>query len=118
MSNPNIVTVSSMYGRTALVELNSTTSDVITNGVASGTVVKLNDVILTNYSASNVYCNVMINRSSAQYFQLGNVSIAAGETRQVINKNSMIYLEEGDVLQANASASTAISCTASYEIIS
>ena len=118
MANPNIVNVTTIYGDTALVNLTTTTSNVITNAAASGTVIKLNDVMLTNRTTSNVYANVFVTRSSTDYFQLGNVAIPAQSTMVVVGKDTQFYLEEGDVLRCNVSANTAVTVTASYEIIS
>lgn len=117
MSNPNIVNVTSITGQTALANLTTTTANIVTNSAASNTVVKLNMVTLANFTTSNVYCNVMINRSSATFFQLGNVAIPAQSTMVVVGKDTVTYMLEGDVLQANAASNSAVSITASYEII-
>ena len=59
----------------------------------------------------------MINRSSTIYYIGGNVSIPAYSTLVVLAKDTSIYLEEGDVLQANVSANTTVNLTSSYELI-
>jgi len=117
MANPNIVNVTSITGQTALANLTTTTSNVVTNSSGSNTVVKLNMVTLANFSTGNVFCNVMINRSAAQFFQVGNVNVPAQSTMVVVAKDTVTYMLEGDVLQANAASNTTVSITASYEII-
>jgi hypothetical protein len=117
MANPNIVNVTSITGQTALANLTTGTANIVTNAAASNTVVKLNMVTLANFTTSNVACNVMINRSSATFFQIGNVSVPAQSTMVVVGKDTVTYMLEGDVLQANAASNTAVSITASYEII-
>lgn len=117
MANPNIVNVTTIYGKTALANLTTATGNIVTNAAASGVVDKLNNVILSNYTANTVTANVMINRSATTYFVGGNVSIPANSTLVLLAKDTQLYLEEGDVLQANASANTAVSITASYEEI-
>lgn len=106
-----------MTGKTAVALLTTVTSNVITNAAASSTVDKLNNIILSNYTSSAVNANVMINRSSTVYYIGGNVSIPGNSTLVLLGKDTAIYLEEGDVLQANVSANTSISMSASYEII-
>lgn len=118
MANPNIVNVSTIYGKTALAALTTVTANVITNSTGSGTVDKLNNIILSNYTASAVGANVVINRSATTYYLGGNVSIPANSSLVLLGKDTAIYLEEGDVLQANVTANTAVTITASYEIIS
>ena len=106
-----------MTGKTAQALLTTVTSNVITNSAASSTVDKLNNIILSNYTSSAVTANVMINRSSTLYYLGGNISVPGNSTLVLLGKDTAIYLEEGDVLQANVSANTSISMSASYEII-
>lgn len=118
MAAPNIVNVTSITGKTAVAALTTATANVITNSSGSSTVDKLNSVVLANYSSSAVTSNVMINRSSTLYYIGGTVSIPANSTLVLVGKDTSLYLEEGDVLQANVSANSAVSITASYELIS
>lgn len=117
MANPNIVNVTTITGKTALIQLTTGMSNVITNNTGSNTVDKLNNVILTNYSGVTVSANVVINRSSSNYYIGGNVTIPANSTLVLLGKDTALYIEEGDVLQANASAISSVSMSASYEII-
>ena len=117
MSNPNIVNVSTIYGKTALAALTTTTANVITNASGSNTIVKVEDILLTNYTSSAVGANIVINRSATTYYLGGNVSIPANSTLILLAKDSMVYLEEGDVIQANVTANSSITFTSSYEII-
>ena len=117
MSNPNIVNVSTIYGKTALAALTTTTANVITNASGSNTIVKVEDILLTNYTSSAVGANIVINRSATTYYLGGNVSIPANSTLVLLAKDSMVYLEEGDVIQANVTANSSITLTSSYEII-
>lgn len=118
MANPNMANATSIVGNCALSALTTTTSNVITNAAASNTVVKLNMVQVANYTTSNVRCNVMINRSATTFFELGNVAVPANSTLVVLGRDTQMYMIEGDVLQANASANTSVTLTASYEVIS
>lgn len=118
MANPNIVNVTSILGKTSLVSLSTSTSNVITNSSGSNTVGKLNDIILCNYTSSAVSANVVINRSSILYYLGGTIAIPANSTLVLLGKDTPLYLEEGDVIQANASANSSVTISASYEIIS
>ena len=118
MAAPNMINVAVITGKTALVSLTTVTANIITNSGASGTVAKLNDVILSNYTASVVTANVMINRSATVFYLAGTMSIPANSTLVLLGKDTPIYLEEGDVVQANVSANSAVQITSSYEIIS
>ena len=119
MANPNIVNVNSITGQTALANATSVLANIVTNSASSGSVLKLNTVTLANFSTSNVYCNVIINRTGVgSYYQLGNALIPAQSTMVVVGRDTPIYLLEGDVIQSNVSANGAVTITASYEQIS
>jgi len=117
MANPNIVNVTAIYGNTVLSNLTTVTANVLTNSAASGKVNKLNNVILSNYSNATVTANVVINRSASTYYLGGNISIPANSTLVLLAKDISLYQVEGDVLQANASANSSVTLTASYEEI-
>lgn len=118
MAAPNLLTSTTVTGKTALAQLTTVTGNVITNASSSNTVDKLNSIVLTNYSASIVNANVVINRSATSYYLCGNVTIPANSTLVLLGKDTSLYLEEGDVLQANVSANSSVSISASYELIS
>jgi hypothetical protein len=118
MAAPNLLGTTTVTGKTALSTLTTVTANVITNSSSSGTVDKLNSIVLSNYSASVVTANVMVNRSATVYYVGGNVSIPANSTLVLLGKDTSLYLEEGDVLQANVSANTSVSMSASYELMS
>jgi hypothetical protein len=117
MAAPNLLTSATVTGKTALSQLTTVTANVITNSSGSSTVAKLNDVVLSNYSALAVSANVAINRSSTTYYIGGAISIPANSTLVLLGKDTSLYIEEGDVLQASASANTSVSMSASYELI-
>lgn len=118
MSAPNLLGTTTVTGKTALAALTTVTSNVITNSSGSNTVDKLNNIVLSNYTSSAVTANVMINRSATTYYVGGTVSIPANSTLILLGKDTSLYLEEGDVLQANVSANTSVSISASYELMS
>lgn len=118
MAAPNLLATSTVTGKTALASLSTVTANVITNSSASGTVAKLENILLSNYTANTVTANVMINRSSTVYYVGGTISVPANSTLVLLAKDTSLYLEEGDVLQCSASANTAVSLSAGYELIS
>ena len=118
MAAPNLLGTTTVTGKTALATLSTVTSNVITNSSSSGTVDKLNSIVLSNYSASAVTANVVVNRSATSYYIGGNIAIPANSTLVLLGKDTSLYLEEGDVLQANVSANTSVSISASYELMS
>jgi hypothetical protein len=75
-------------------------------------------VSLCNYSSSNVNANVFVVPSggtpTATNIVAANVEIGAGDTFQLYMGNEKLVLGNGDTIQANVAANTAISTTVSY----
>jgi hypothetical protein len=118
MAAPNIVNVTTIFGKSQYQQLTATMSNVITNGSTSGNVIKVNDIVVANYTTSSIQTNVAISRGINEFYLAGNMSIPANSTLIVLAKDTAIYMEEGDYLEANASSATAGHITVSYEVIS
>ena len=121
MAAPNIVNVSQINANTNLANVTTVLSNVVTNAASSGKVYKINNIQLSNYSIATVTANVIINRSSASpasYYIAGSISVPTTSTLVVVAKDTSFYMEEGDVLQINASANSSIHGVVSYEVIS
>lgn len=114
MTAPNIVGVTTIKGQTALANTTSTSANVIIAN--TDTVVKVNSVIIPNYSTANFTANVGILRAGHIYLHIGNVTIPANSTMVVSGKDTSFYLEEGDCLRVSTSNNSSV--IASYEIIS
>ena len=118
MAAPNIVTVTTITGRTQFQQLTTTLSNVITNGATSNSVFKVNDILIANYTTTSIQANVTIGRGSSIFYLAGNMTVPGSSTLVVTAKDTAIYMEEGDYMQANASSATAAQITCSYEVIS
>tara|TARA_B100000427_G_scaffold240395_1_gene203271 strand:+ start:949 stop:1332 length:384 start_codon:yes stop_codon:yes gene_type:complete len=122
MAAPNIVSVSSIYGKTTGVLLNTTTTTGILT-CASNKVLKVNSIICANVDGSasaDVTINFFDTDSDGSGTDRTNpiastVPIPADSTLVVLGKDSSIYLEEGDKITGGASANGDIQCTVSYE---
>ena len=122
MAAPNIVSVTSIYGKTTGVLLNATTTTGILT-CASNKVLKVNSIICANVDGSasaNVTINFFDTDSDGSGTDRTNpiastVPIPADSTLVVLGKDSSIYLEEGDKITGGASANGDIQCTVSYE---
>lgn len=117
MAAPNIVNVSSIYGKTVGSSLGTTTdTDILT--CASNKILKLNSIIVSNVDGTNdsdvtVY---FFDASLGNRFALAyTITVPAKSTLVVLGKDSPIYLEEGDKIEAGASASSDLQIIVSYE---
>jgi hypothetical protein len=118
MAIPNILAAANITAKTAGRASNNIMSNVVVNAVNSSTVVKINSLVVANYSASTIGTYVDIYRSGAVLTLLaGNISIPAYSTMVVVAKDMAVYLEENDSIRANTTANSAAYITSSYEII-
>lgn len=119
MANPNIIGVSDIRGKTAVLAVTTTATAIVTNSAASGKVFKINSLYVANIDGvSSQEVTVDLFRSSTAYPIGSTLSVPADATLVVIDKNSNIYLEEGDALRLTAGADGDLMATVSYEEIS
>ena len=123
MAAPNIVSVSSIYGKTALVKLsNDTATSVLANAGSSGKVLKLSGVLAANTEGAsvNVAFDLYITRSGTDYYLAKAITIPALAAYEAFMKDSTpVYLEEGDTLYAKSgNGSGYIDVLVAYEEIS
>ena len=119
MANPNIVNVTSIYGKTVGTAINTTATTIITNAAASNKVLKINSLYIANVNgttAADITVEIYKNQTTA-YRLAYTVSVPADATMVIISKDAGIYLEENDTLRANASSSGFLEAVCSYEDI-
>ena len=116
MANPNLISVSSIYGKTHAAALGTGSADLLT--CASNKLLKVNSIIVSNIDGTNAAtCNVLFyNADNTTAFHICKVAnVSAGDTLIVLGKDAPIYLEEGDKIQGLASAASDLEITISYE---
>ncbi len=117
MAAPNIVNVTTITGKTAVLAVTTSATAIVTNSGSSGQVYKINALYVSNVDGTNnADLNVDLYRSSTAYHVAKTVNVPADATLDVISKS--IYLEEGDSLRLTASANSDLEAVCSYEIIS
>ena len=127
MANPNIVSVTSIYGGNAGWNLSSTlTATLLT--VDADKIVKINSIICsnvdgTNSATLNLYVDGMGSGASGVTTTGADATIYLAKTMAVpadatlVILNAPIYLMEADVLKGGASAASDLDLFVSYEII-
>lgn len=119
MAAPNIVNVTSIYGKTMGAALSTTTTtDILTCG--SNKVLKINSIIVANVDGSNgadVTVYFYDSSAAARYALAYTITVPADATLIVVGKDSPIYLEESDQIEAGASAVSDLQIIISYEEI-
>ena len=123
MAAPNIVNVATITGKTNVIKsLTTTATALIENASSSGKVFKVNSIIAANTATadSDVTLTVELLRSSVGHKLINDITIASGSAFTPIEKNLVLYLEEGDTIRCTAGTgdSGLIDVIGSYEEIS
>lgn len=123
MAAPNIVNVTTIYGKTAyLTPANTTANVLLANAASSGKVFKINQIVAANVDGTNaVDVTVSINSAAAgsgtNYQIASTVSVPADASLIVVDKTTGFYLEEDKSIVVVSGTASKIAFTVSYEEI-
>ena len=131
MANPNIAAVTAIYGTTTYLTPSGTSAVVLLpNAAASGTVLKINQIVAANVNGSaavnatvSLYTNGAVAQGSAPssgtaYPIVSTVSVPASASLIVTDKTTAIYLMEGTSISVTSGTASGITYSVSYELIS
>ena len=120
MANPNLVNVTTIKGK---IEGHKLTTDAISDSgsavitCGADKLLKINSIIVANVDGTNsVDIDVAVHLDGDDRFYLAKtVALPADSTLVVIGKDSPIYLEENDQLEARADVASDAELVVSYE---
>ena len=131
MAAPNIVNVTTIYGKTTYLTPGGTTALVLLpNAASSGKVLKINQIVAANVNGSaavdttvSLYTNGAVAQGSAPsggtaYPIVSTISVPADASLIVTDKTTAIYLEEGTSISVTSGTASGITYSISYEEIS
>ena len=124
MAAPNIVNVATITGKSAVVNLSSTSATaVVSNAASSGKVFKINMIQVANVDGS-VACDVTVKYHTQDdiggtgYALVSTVSVPQDSSLVVLDKNTALYLEEDRSISVTAGTANDLEVLVSYEEIS
>jgi hypothetical protein len=122
MANPNIVSVTSIYGNTSYLIPSTTTATTWTALTpAVGTVNKIDNIVAANVSSATATITVSINSAAAgggtAYRLAYQVSVPANASLIIVDKSTAFYVGEAQSIVVTSGTTNAIEMTASYEAI-
>jgi hypothetical protein len=118
MAAPNIRNVTTIIGKTAVLAVTGSAVAIVTNSAASGKVFKVNSLYVSNVGAANKWITVDLYRSATATHLSYRIAVPQSATILPIEKDTPIYLEEGDSLRLHAETTAFLEAVASYEEIS
>ena len=123
MASPNIVAVTAIYGTTTyLIPANTTPNVLLSNGVGSNKVFKVNQIVVANVDGTNaVDTTVTINNAAVgggtPFPIASTISVPADATLIVTDKTTGFYLMENQSVVVTSGTASKLSYTISYEDI-
>ena len=122
MAAPNIVSVSSIYGKTVFdADIAATKSAILTNAASSNKLLKINSLIISTIDGTaGADITVTIENAAGNSVNATiahTVTVPADATLVVISKDTSIYLEEDMSIHLLASAAGDLAATCSYDEI-
>ena len=114
-----MASATTITGHSAVAQLGTGTTSLITNSTSSGKIIKIESVLVSNVDGTNAAdVNAWVLRSSVAYNIASTVSVPADSTLVLVSRDTTIYLMEGDTFQMSASVASDLEVVASYEEIS
>jgi hypothetical protein len=124
MAAPNLVSPTTITGKSVTVDLTSTSAtSILSNAASSGKVLKVNSLYVANVDGTSA-AEITINYYSAAALGgtatpiASTVAVPADATLVVVDKDAYIYLEENTSLGATAGTANDLKVVCSYEDIS
>jgi hypothetical protein len=119
MTAPNLKNPTTITGKTVGYAVTDSLSAALTNSAASGKVFKINSIFCANVDGVNAAdISVSIYDGSTDRYIAKTIVVPADATQVLCTKETYFYLEEGDSLQAVASAAGDLDLVIGYEEIS
>ena len=130
MANPNIAALTTLTGNTTYFTPSGTTAVVLLpNAASSGTVLRINQIVVANTTGTAAAATVSIYTNGAQaqgsapssgtaYPIASAISVPANASLIVVDKTTAIYLNEGTSITITSGTASALTFSISYELIS
>jgi|TARA_R100001129_G_scaffold57097_1_gene39281 hypothetical protein len=121
MAAPNLANVATITAKSVQAALDTTlTTEILANASSSGKVFQIDNIIVANIDGSSaVDISVFITKSGGSPIAIAStISCPADATLVIVDKNTNLFLEEGDNIEAGAGANSDATITINYKELS
>lgn len=120
MAAPNLRNITTMTAKSIQALLTTTlTTDLLINSAASGKVLKVESIVVSNIDPTNASALTLgVIKSGGSVLMLTSAVSIPAATTVIILEGGPIYLEEGDLIEGGASSANDLNITISYLDIS
>jgi hypothetical protein len=117
MAAPNILNATSIYGKSMGAALSTTdTTDILT--CPAEKVIRIKSILVSNVDGTNNAAATVYfydSSASARYALVKTVNVPADASLVVLGDSSILYLEEGDQIEAGANNTSDLEIIIAYE---
>lgn len=117
MANPNFLNITSILGKSTLVNLSTSPTTIITNSAASNQLFKLNSVLAINRGTVAADVTLTLSKNGTTFTIANAIGVPTKSNLILLNKDLQLYLEENDLIQATSSVASTLVLIVSYEIM-
>lgn len=117
MANPNLFSTTTITGKTTVANATTSISSVVSNDADSNTIYKINSIVFTNSSSSDVTVRAEIRRSLNSYYLIYDVTVPPSASLIASGRENSFYLEESDSIRVRSSSDSGVHAVISYEIL-
>jgi hypothetical protein len=118
MAAPNLISTTSIIGKTAAEWVPDTLTAILSNPTNSSQAFRVNVLYVTNLGLTDDVVTVDIYRNSVSYKIASAIPVPVGNSLVVIAKDTSIYLEESDALRISSGQAGSLQYVLSYGIMS
>ena len=122
MAAPNIVNVATITAKSAAALLTASLASQVSNAASSGKVLKINNIVISNITASAATVRLAYNTAAAgagsNFYLAYDISVPAAASLIITDKTTSFYLEENSSIVALAGTVSALHCVVSFEELS
>jgi hypothetical protein len=118
MAAPNLISTTSIIGKTQAEWVPDTLTAILSNPANSSQSYRINVLYVTNLGLADDVVTVDVYRNSVSYKLASAIPVPVGNSLVVIAKDTSIYLEEADSLRISAGQAGSLQYVISYEIMS
>lgn len=118
MAAPNLITISTVIGRTRADWCTTTLTTILENALNTSQLLRINSIFISNVGLAEAAVSLNLLRSGLSFYITLNNTVPVGTSTVLMAKETSIYLEEGDALRISATANNSLQYVISYEAIS
>jgi hypothetical protein len=119
MANPNLINTTSIFGKTAYRDVTTVQLALVTNPMGSDALIKVNSILISDTGGfSSGAVTVTLTRGADVISIATTVVVPNSGNKVIVDKNTPIFLEEGDVIKVSCTSNSTVHAICSYEEIS